>query len=78
MNDRAASRAVLKPPPASPGEAGDRDPQEQRSKPRFLHLLQMKTAWQAAGCSSFRESGINLAKARFARDTLNWLSRWNK
>src|SRR4030042_2621838 len=57
MNSRAASRAVSKPRPGfpspfqgsgqAPGEAGDRNPQEPRSKPRFLLLHHMKKAGQA-------------------------------
>jgi hypothetical protein len=61
MTARQAAR-YQSPAPASPSEAGVRNPQERRSNPRFLHLLQMKKAGQAAGYSSSRESGIKNLK----------------
>jgi len=48
MNDRAASRAVSQ----------SATPKNMRSKPRFLPLIPMEKAGQAAGYSSSRESGI--------------------
>jgi uncharacterized OsmC-like protein len=46
------------PAPASPGEAGDRNPPEPRSKPRFP-LFFICRKGQAAGYSSSRENGTN-------------------
>jgi hypothetical protein len=55
---KAPPRPPLREGRLSPGEAGDRNPQELRINPRFLHLLSMEKAGQAAGYSSSRESGI--------------------
>jgi hypothetical protein len=67
MTARLAAR-YQSPAPASPGEAGDRNPQERRSKPRFLHMFKMRKAGQAAGQLSSRESGIKgLGHFRFCR-----------
>jgi ABC-2 type transport system permease protein len=52
-----------------------RNTQELRSKPRFLPLIYMRKAGQAAGYSSSRESGINPSEVSMIPIMSNQLSR---